>query len=372
MKKPGLIWVVPEQEGGIRTYSEELWPFVRDRARESGFDPIEPLVGNVRPEILFEKGAAIIHVQHEFGLFGSKVPVLNRFPAWIRRVRRLCLSSRIIATAHTVLDESYVYPWRGRGWQAPLRWIGNHSVVPAMRRSWIRGTWGLLDGVILHSQLQEKAVQNSGCPRVWVIPHFVSKREISDPGGSTDPVAVVFGYFSPEKAQDVAIRAWAHVLRVSPEARLILAGGVRRTADQAYFDECVELIRKLGLEASIEVTGFVPEAWIDAVYARALVVVAPFRETSGSGSLAQALGRGKAVIASDLPLNSALDSVEPGCLSFFRSEDSEDCARAVLDLFRNEERRRKLRAAASRFAAAQSPESTAERHVKAYLAVLKG
>ncbi|RZL05180.1 MAG: hypothetical protein EOO89_27015 [Pedobacter sp.] len=87
-----LIWLVAEESGGIRDYAEELWPDVQAQSSAQGWEPVlilsPPLKtsGDVRKIVkrIRELQPCLIHVQHEFGLFGSKVPFRYRFPELAR------------------------------------------------------------------------------------------------------------------------------------------------------------------------------------------------------------------------------------------------------------------------------------------------
>ncbi|MBS1963133.1 MAG: glycosyltransferase [Bdellovibrionales bacterium] len=304
----------------------------------------------------------LVHLQHEFGLFGSKLPWSYRFPKWFASARRATSNAKWVATAHTVIDANWRYPTRGRGWKAiPLAAL--NILTPVFRSTWMEKTWGGFDGVIVHSALQSGAISASGCKRVVVIPHYVPE------GGGTipepaAPTILLFGYFSPEKGQDIAIHAWSEYGPSAP--KLILAGGVRRDEDRSYHAMCVAAIDRLGLKDRIEITGFVPEERLAVYFARATIVLAPFRETSGSGSLATAIGHHSAILASDHPLNREIDRRVPGSLAFFTTESPASLADEVRNLLDDSVRRTKLREAAGQYAAAHSISETARRHFEFY------
>jgi glycosyltransferase involved in cell wall biosynthesis len=361
-----LVWVVPEESGGILTYSNGLWPSIERACVEAGWEAVRvdsapvrtraaarELAGRIR-----ELKPSLIHVQHEFGLFGSKRPLEYQFPYFLKSLHGIAPA---VATAHTVLGAEYVLPLKGEGLGLAVRRALNHFALPYLRRLWLEKSWGALDGVVVHSRLQVASVGGAGCGRVVEIPHFVFDSRTLTRGAPRD--VVVFGYFSPEKGQDVAISAWK---LVPGPGRLVLAGGVRRPEDQDYFDRCKRLISELGLEARVEITGFVPEKEIDSIYARAALVVAPFRETSGSGSLAQAFARGMPILASDLPLNQELNDRVLGCVATFRSEAPEDCARQIQRLLEDGAARDAMAVSARRYADLCSPKEIAALHMRFY------
>lgn len=375
-----LIWVVPEKSGGIRTYTEALWPSVAAEAEKRGietseplFDPIESLDGIQKSvEALVRFQPTIIHVQHEYGLFGSKIPGLYLFPKWLFEVRLALPQALIFATAHNVLDPQYRFPVRGRSWQIPFRWLANQFRVSAWQRVWSQETWGDLDGVFIHSKFQKDAVESSGCPSVQVIPHFVPKfteasltSSVHQKGEKKPKMCkiLVFGFITPDKGQDIAIQALA---RLNSSVQLILAGGPRRGMDQKFIQQCRNIIEKLGLKDRVVITGFVEPAEVDRYYQEADLVLAPFRDTSGSGSLVQALGRGAPVLASDLPLNLEIAEREKGSLAFFRSEDPIDLGLKIHTLLESPEQCQNLRKAALSYARAYAPDSLAGRYLDGY------
>jgi glycosyltransferase involved in cell wall biosynthesis len=122
----------------------------------------------------------------------------------------------------------------------------------------------------------------------------------------------------------------------------------------------------------VEVTGYVPDAEISRVYEESDLVVAPFRMTTGSGSLVQALARGAPVLASDLPLNREINDRVPGTLALFVSEDPSDCARQIEQLLIDRDRRNVLCEQARQYAATYSPANISRLHLDLYRRVLAG
>jgi glycosyltransferase involved in cell wall biosynthesis len=359
-----ILWVTPEENGGIRTYTDALWPELKKAWSGDAVDPIYRLPA---VEELERLQPDLIHVQHEFGLFGSKIPGLYQFPKWVRQVRKALPRTKIVATAHTVLGRDYQYPWRGRGAQAPVRLMANYTAVPLMRRTWLEGTWRKLNGVIVHSKSQVEVVKSTGCSRVADIPHYVPPMSPIFSHAPVDPAEIlVFGYLTPEKGTDIAIQAMKHL---KTSAKLVLAGGQRRDADRGYFETCERQIKDNGLQDRVKITGFVQSEFMDSYFERASLVVVPFRETSGSGSIAQAFARGSAILASDLPLNREMNLRQPGCVALFKSEDAEDCARQIDRLLTDAEALKALRANASAYAAQASIDKTIEKHLEFYRGV---
>ena len=372
-----VLWITPEVEGGIASYSRMLWPAVADAARTEGHFK---LLSNIQtaPGARADAIAAardlqpdLVHVQHEYGLFGGTNPFLDGLPRWMRRLRdAVPTGTRIVATAHNVLPDGHRFETHGQGWRGPLYKVANATLLPWLRRRWRDGTWGLFDGVIVHSALQAAWLQGSGLPLVTTIPIVVPEIPSQLGGRPLTPVPriTVFGYFCPEKGQDVVIEALRHV---TTPVRLRLAGGVGHPMNNAYFERCLQRIAEYALCDRVEVTGFVPEEDISRLYQESDLVVAPFRTTSGSASLVQALARGATVLASDLPLNREINDRVPGTLAFFASEDPLDCARQIESLLADADRRRRLGQQALLYAANHSPSVIAREHLGFYRQVIE-
>jgi len=85
-----LLWITPEVQGGIASYSQMLWPAVAEAATAAGdFAPLTllrtaPVVRADAISAARELKPDLVHVQHEYGLFGGLNPVRDRFPGWIQ------------------------------------------------------------------------------------------------------------------------------------------------------------------------------------------------------------------------------------------------------------------------------------------------
>lgn len=364
-EKP-ILWIVPETRGGIRSYTETLLPFIGPQVRAVYQLPA--------PESLATSSEEMIHVQHEYGMYGSKIPGRYHFPSWFKKARRAAPGKKWVATAHSVLNPDYRLPVLGRGWQSIPRAVLNLILsVPGnpVAKLWGEKTWGAFDGVsVLHRQ-QVDAVRQAGCKHVVVIPLPVLRiPNLAPVEKERRKNVTLFGYFSPEKGQDVAIRAWKLLGADAP--KLILAGGVRRKEDEHYLKSCTQLIRDLGLSEKIEITGYVPTERLETIYAESKLILAPFRESTGSASIATGFAYGASVLASDLPLNLELDVRVPGCLAFFRSESTEDLARSVRELSSDESRLTALREAGRAYAEKFSSEKIGQMHRDFYRDVMLG
>lgn len=376
-----VAWVAPKFETcGIRDYALELWSEVQPRIEKEGgktrFQPLEEL--HQTADVVSSLAAFapdLIHFQHEYGSYGRKIPVLYRFPRWVKALRQRLPEAKLVATAHTVLPPGYAFPLAGRGWQAPVRAVANHALLPFLRKTWGEGTWGVLDGVIVHSRLQVPWVASTGCPDVLEIAHYapaprplpVRAAGLPSPAQRVKKL-MVFGFLSPEKGQHVAIEALA---RLPADWTLVLAGGPRRAEERAYEARCRKLAETLRVTERVQFLGFVPPERVDETYAQADLVLAPFTETTGSGSVLQSLRRGTPTLVSDHPINRELASRVPDCVDFFKLGDASDLARKAQELLNSPLRLRALSEGALAYVRSFGLRETAVKHLAFYRSVLE-
>jgi glycosyltransferase involved in cell wall biosynthesis len=355
---------------GIADYSKELWPEVKSKLEALGHTGIlvsidETGIRKGLLQKLISLQPDIIHFQHEYGLYGGKNPPLYSFSSLIKNLRVKLPRAKLIATAHTVLPQGFRYPTRTPNWQWPLRILANFKLLPYLSNQWREKTWGPLHGVIVHSVHQIESIVSSGLNNVKAIPHFVKEQNRTEqPKKSAGVKLLVFGFFSEDKGQDIVIESLS-ILK-DKNVKLILAGGVRRIADQKFYDFCKIKINKLGLENQIVITGFVQAIDLQKVYADITLVIAPFRSTSGSGSLTQSLGRGLPVLASDLILNQEISQRVSGALELFKTENSHDLAQKIEDLISDPGKLNSLREKALEYTKRHSPTQIAALTVDFY------
>ena len=151
------------------------------------------------------------------------------------------------------------------------------------------------------------------------------------------------------------------------KAVLVFGGTPRTKGDEAFLEHCLRLATKMGVRDRVITTGYIPDAQIASVYRNATIVIAPFRESSGSGSLAFGLASRKPVLASDIALNREIVEREPGCLALFESENPDRHAEEASRLLDSPSACENIVAAAKRYAVSNSSSRIAERHAAFYM-----
>jgi glycosyltransferase involved in cell wall biosynthesis len=189
-------------------------------------------------------------------------------------------------------------PGAGRGGRPPLV-LTAHDVLPreggARRRAAQRRLYDRFDAVVVHSEHGRRRLTHElGVDerRVHVIPHGAFAHLAELPAGpppfATDKrVVLFFGLLRPYKGLDVLLEAWRGI----DDAELWIAGMPRMD---------VAALRADAPSNVRFVARFVGDDELPAYFARADLVVLPYREIEQSGVLFTALAFGKPLLVSDV------------------------------------------------------------------------
>jgi glycosyltransferase involved in cell wall biosynthesis len=235
-------------------------------------------------EFLNFNGNDLVCLQHEYGIYGG--PAGAHILVLLRR-----LKMPLVTTLHTVLREPNVH-----------------------QRTVLNEIAALSDRLIVMSELAADLLHDVyDVPRekIDLIPHGVPDLPFTDPNYFKDlfgvegkSVLLTFGLLSPNKGIENVIRALPRILEAHPDAVYIVSGvthpHLRRTEGERYRDELHALAEELGVSAQVIFHNrFVtPEELIQHV-GIADIYITPYRHEAQvvSGTLAIALGAGKAVIS---------------------------------------------------------------------------
>jgi glycosyltransferase involved in cell wall biosynthesis/SAM-dependent methyltransferase len=168
----------------------------------------------------------------------------------------------------------------------------------------LRSLLGRSKGAIVHSGCVEAELRSAGFDGpVARIPHGawipetnrLNYRSLLGVDEAT-PLIGIFGFLKPYKRIAESLRAFRRLLRVTPDAKMILVG-------EPHPDFPLHsLIQSLGLTANVRVLGFQPIPEFVGYLAACDIVLNLRYPTVGenSGTLMRALGLGKAVIVSEV------------------------------------------------------------------------
>jgi glycosyltransferase involved in cell wall biosynthesis len=270
----------------------------------------------------------LVCLQHEYGIFGG-----NAGSHILRLLQRLKMP--VVTTLHTVLRE-------------PDR---NQKMV-------MEQVAALSDRLIVMSNRSAQFLQEVfGVPgdKIDLIPHGVPDLPFGDPnfykdsfGTEGKTVLLTFGLLSPTKGIETVIEALPHILSRHSEAVYIVAGAThphikRREGDQ-YRLQLQALARKLGVQESVIFHNrFVsPEEMAQFVGSADIYITAYRHEAQAvSGTLAYALGAGKAVIST--PYWYAAELLDEGRGRLVPFGDSPAIAEVAIELLDHEATRHAMR-----------------------------
>jgi glycosyltransferase involved in cell wall biosynthesis/SAM-dependent methyltransferase len=211
-----------------------------------------------------------------------------------------------------------------------LRRGPDYEGVPMLRRILSRSLGAVVHSRFVECELRKKGYQGP----VAVIPHGAWLPDADRLGWrarlgvSEDcPLIGMFGFLKPYKRVAESLRAFRRLLRVVPEAKLILAGEVHPELPVA------SMLRSLELNDAVRLTGFVaPDEFTGCMAACDIVLNLRFPTVGeNSGTLMRALGLGKPVLVSDI--GSFRELPDEICAHVPVGAGEEDCIFEYLNLF---------------------------------------
>jgi glycosyltransferase involved in cell wall biosynthesis len=341
MKRIAYCSPVNPLPSGISDYSEELLPYLGQYAEVGLFTPdgtqptntdlprhleVRPIhdlsrLHGARPfdAIVYHMGNSPAHAEiyeHALRIPGVVVLhewVLHHFKLWYAATRR----GDVGRYQHELAAR-----YGARGEATGRRMAQGALLDAAFEMPLVEDIVDQAAGVIGHSRLVvERAVSlrpdlaAAVVPMGVPLPALVDTRDARQMLGLPEeiPIWASFGHINPYKRMEPALRAFRRFLRREPDARYILVGSVSPSYDLR------SLIRRLDLDAAVQVTGYVPPAEFNAYVAASDVCLNLRYPTAGetSASLLRLLGAGKATLVSsvgafrELP-DDVCCKVEPG------------------------------------------------------------
>lgn len=289
-----------------------------------------------------KEGLHIAHIQHQYFFFGGVSPFKNFFPAFVSAIQL-----PTIMTVHELALPTSPHI------------LKNILVAKTDRATFLAPS---LSRLIVHTEADRVTLLHMGCApeKVTRIPHPVptpqpmpdaeqAKRVLNLQGKR---VLTIFGFLSKKKGHLLALEALRHLPQ---NVVLVFAGGKHPDDRTSYVEQLKKQIRLWNLEGRVVITDYLPEQSIPTVMAATDIALAPYLQTSGSGSLANLLAYGRAIIASSIPPHIEIAATtDPACLHLVSSDDAEALRRAIEELLGDPHTTRLLREAALRYARAHT------------------
>ena len=259
----------------------------------------------------------LVCLQHEYGIFGG--PAGSHILALLRR-----LKMPIVTTLHTVLREPN-----------------------ADQRRVMEEIAALSDRLVVMSELSSQFLQEIfKVPgrKIDMVPHGVPDLPFLDPNFYKDrfqvegkAVLLTFGLLSPNKGIENVIQALPHILAKHKNVVYIVAGAthphiLRREGDH-YREGLKALAKDIGVESNVSFHNrFATPAEMAEFIGAADIYITPYRYEAQavSGTLAYALGAGKAIIST--PYWHAIELLDDRRGALIPFQDPEAIARKTVEL----------------------------------------
>jgi len=279
-------------------------------------------------EFLNFNGNDLVCLQHEYGIFGGVAG--RHILAMLRR-----LKMPLVTTLHTVLREP----------------DANQRIV-------LQEIGQLSDRLVVMSELAAQLLCDVyGVPtgKIDIIPHGVPDLPFMDPnyfkdrfGTEGKSVLLTFGLLSPNKGIENVIRALPTILAKNPNVVYIVSGvthpHIRRREGERYREELQALAKELGVSSNLILNNrFVSDEELVEHIGAADIYITPYKQEAQvvSGTLAIALGAGKAIISTPYWHAKELLAEDRGVIVPFENPDA--IARAVMELLENDAARHAMR-----------------------------
>lgn len=291
----------------------------------------------------------VVSVQHEFGIFGGKAGA--HVLALLRELRM-----PIVTTLHTILSEPN-----------------------AIQRDVMDELTELSERVVVMSSLGAdvlRKVQHVPDTKIDLIPHGIPPTPVTHGskyqlGVEGKYVILTFGLLSPDKGLEFVIDAMPRIARSYPNALYIVLGAthphVKARHGEAYRLALENRAQRLGVDANIIFHNrFVSQGELAEFLAAADIYVTPYlkAEQVTSGTLAYAVGAGKAVIST--PYSHAQEMLGDGRGIIVPWRDPEAIAHAVIDLLGNDQKRRAFGARAAAYGSDMVWPAVARRYYESF------
>jgi glycosyltransferase involved in cell wall biosynthesis len=287
-----------------------------------------------------------VSLQHEYGIFGGRagnlvLPLLGE------------LRMPLVTTLHTILAAPD--PGQRRVMDEIVR-LSERLVVMSE-----------------HSAAMLQQVHGVSPDRIDVIPHGIPEAMFAQGdkdhlGVAGKSVILTFGLLSPDKGIEHVVDALPAILEAYPDTVYIVLGAthphVLEESGETYRLMLEARAQRLGVDGSmIFHNRFVSQAELGEFLSAADIYVTPYLnpEQSTSGTLAYAVGAGKAVIST--PYRYANELLADGRGILVPPRDSGAIAKEVIGLLADDERAAAMRQRAAEFGRGMAWGAIARRHV---------
>ena len=309
----------------------------------------EPASYRKAAELLNQARLEVLSVQHEYGIYGGEAG--SHLLGLMRAVRM-----PIVTTLHTILAEPNACQ---RATMDEIIRLSERLVVMSA-----------------HGAALLRQVHGVPRDRIDLIPHGIPALAHPSPtkaqlGLGGKQVILTFGLLAPDKGIEYVIDAMPGIQERFPETVYVVLGAshpnIKAQHGETYREMLEERARKLGVGSSIRFHNrFVALDELMAFLTAADIYITPYlkMEQITSGTLAYALGSGKAVIST--PYLYAQELLADGRGILVPCRDSAAITREVIDLLAHEPRRTAMRHRAFEFGRTMAWPVVASRYMEVF------
>lgn len=198
-------------------------------------------------------------------------------------------------------------------------------------------------------RLVSRSAKRADCSVMLNVPdRSIFTRRANNNGNGSRFLLLYHGTLNPHQGLDVAIRAFAKIKDLAPEADFHIYG------DGPSKPELIALAQQLGLKDRVRLHRRKPLREIAAVVETAHLGIVPkrkdaFGDEAFSTKTLEFMAMGVPVIISDTKIDRYY--LKDSVVCFFKGEDEDDLAERMLELIRDREKRAALAAQATKFVA---------------------
>ena len=294
----GMISSYPPIECGIAAYSEYLTQALRKKQNDvyivshvggsgqqvfNGFDYEDGDLAHKAYSTMVRFTPDVVHIQHEFGLFGkfygvSVIPLILQF--------RLT-GIPVVTTLHTVYrnpDENH---------RLILQSILMHSNEVIVHEDYQKDA---LNAIMPFDVSHKIHVIEHGAREIDPVPDARNKLKLPE----DKKIILLIGYFRPSKNFELIVDLLPQILKKYPDALLVLAGKIRGNEHIDYRTRLFHRIEQSPVKDHIYlIRGQLKQDTFDTILSAADVVVLPYKINSQSGIMAHSLALARPIVASD-------------------------------------------------------------------------
>ena len=246
-------------------------------------------------------GVRVIHVQHEYWLYGRGLKSLSLLLLLI--ILRVMLR-KVVLTIHGLMpippDRHYLLKYHKLSMP--------YSLLKLSILLYIRLLSLLANTVIVHLNIMKKVlVEQYGIKheRIHVITHGIPNPE-NDGSAHRNHMFLVFGSIRPDKGLEQVIKAFADLNKRYKDVELVIAGSYNpKTSPESagYLSRVIEILNELKV-SNVRFRFNIPSEELVELFKEAYAVVLNYLDTNviaASGPLALAVAYGKPVIVTNIP-----------------------------------------------------------------------